>query len=390
VRALHTTALVTAACGCNLVLTDYETSGGLDGGLGGDAAAPLEAEANASGVAVYRRGSFRLEADADSAWQWARWFYLPEDEGAEHPFGPQDHPKDQGVPITRSVCLWTAARANDSGVQLRSCHYSSIDEFGADFQGDPDLDGRALPVWYTVGGTVASVDSSIGFRTRVYASGLVWAWARVTATIARPSFDLAFGEISHQAADFEIPDANGNGLMRQSGGNAGVLVVAVDPQGATWKVGGDAGDAIGYFELEESLEELVAKTYVSAFYLGDKGTLAADQAARIADLQGGTVASQSGAALSHGGRRDPETGTFVLESDGGAEVTISLDAGAHFAPAFEVRGWTAATFAIRLDGELLATSSANGPQALAHLHDNAISFQYLGTVGAGAFTITPE
>lgn len=411
---------VGVTAGCNLLLTDYETAGAGASSAGashaggnslGTPAVGLQRDDTVGGDAleVFREGYFRLATDAEHHWQWSHWYYLP-GENAATPFGSEDHGAGGGGNYYyRTLCMWTAARSEDSEGSwfFRSCRHSSVQPDDQDepapFSGSPTIDENALPVWLTLDATVLSGVSGtkVNFTTRVYASGLVWTSSRVDFddggfTLVGP-FDINYGFISLSDGQFERGDDH---IFRQTGDSGALLQLDVSGEGG-WTTE-DLQDPAALYNVVVPDMPDTQRTFVSGFVLGDDETLTGQGVAREADLKNPSLDVEGGEPIGANGRNE-KTGTYLV--DAGTDPSLTLDLGAahaRFEPAFEIRNWPAATFAIRLNGELLATSSANGPTALAKVTSSAgqtpttFVFQYLGTIPAGAgdderrFVITAE
>jgi hypothetical protein len=441
---LGATVAVLVPLGCNLLLSDWEVEpaqepadastagGGLSaggaGGIGGNGGAttggsgptpaiPLQAAAlEPAGVAVWRDGHFRIEADPDSRWQWARWFYLPADTDAASPLGPVLY-RDE-TPLDRTSCLWTGVRSHGAddppGFSVRSCGLTPTDPNPTFFEAGgtwPEQDGAMLPAWYTLAGEVHDGwGGETTFHTRVFASGRVWTWTRLRSTYsggAVDNADLIFGLIGLGADEFHVPPAESPGLFTMKSGGGALLAVdtgRLSPDepgptpGATFEgsaIGLESDGVSGKWELSMDLTEDAVVTFPFAFFLGPNAKLAAEREARALDLRSPGLLPISGATSIHvtTGGLDPETGTYQLDREQGAtEVVFSLDAVtletaepiARFEPAFEIGNWTSASWVIRLGTTVLGSSDAQDSQLLAAQAGGRLAFQYLGVIGADA------
>jgi hypothetical protein len=433
--------------GCNLLLSDWEVepgpspadtssagaapSTGGAGGAGGAAghggaapggsgptpAIPLQATAlEPAGVAVWRDGHFRIEADPDSMWQWARWFYLPADADAASPLGPVLY-RDE-TPVYRTSCLWTGVRSHGAddpmGFSMRSCSLTPTDTNATFFDGGgtwPELDADMLPAWYTLAGEVHDGwGGETTFHTRVFASGRVWTWTHLRSTYSGgpvDNADLIFGLIGLRADEFHVPPADAPGLFTMKSGGGALLAVdtgRLSPEepgptpGATWEggaIGLESDGVSGRWELTMDLVENEVVTFPFAFFLGPNAKLAAEREARALDLRSPGLLPVAGATTIHvaTGGLDPETGTYQLDREQGAtEVVFSLDAAtlemaepiARFEPAFEIANWTSASWVIRLGTSVLGSSDAQDSQLLARHTAGRLAFQYLGIIAADA------
>jgi hypothetical protein len=393
-------------------------AGGGDGGTGVTPAIPLEAAPlEPDGVAVWRDGHFRLEADPESMWQWARWFYLPADAAAESPLGPVFYTDE--TPFYRTTCLWTGVRThgadNQAGYSVRSCKITPGDENTTFFEGGgtwPEKDALMLPAWYTLAGEVHDGwGGETTFRTRVFASGRVWTWTRLRNTYAGvPTLEgaeVTFGLIGLRADEFHVPPAGVEGLFTMKTGGGALLAIdtgrllpdAPGPTpGTTWEASaiGLRNDGVaGAWETDIDLPQDGVATFPFAFFLGPNAKLAAEREARTFDLRSPGLVPISGATTIHvtTGGLDPETGTYELDREQGAtDVVFSLGAStletrepiARFEPAFEVANWTSESWVIRLGTTVLGTNQAQGSQLLAKHTAGRLGFQYLGVIAADA------
>lgn len=374
---------ILGTAGCNLLLGDYDTvgAGGAGSGAGatggtGPAAAGLEVEPAGDGVAVFRQGRFRVEAGAASSWNWKRWFWLADDPDAMRPFESNAYSSTGDPhPITRSLCFWTATHGYENPGIGTSCD-PDTDAGGPTVQSHSE-EGRFLPVWYDLGASVAAIDSTVTFSSRVYPSGLHWSRALVVpSTSIGGSF--GYGQISLKGAEFSTESQDELIAGLTSGG--GVLLFDVSGEG-TLEVAGAAGfdttDAGGTFDHDPADIPTSGHTYRSAFLLGDKDQLAGERAARLADVASPGVDCAACAAAA----RDDDTGTYELDAAQAGSITFSPTADVdRFEPAFLVKNWPASTFALRLGDELLATQDGWGAKAIAKLDGGAIAIQYLGTI----------
>jgi hypothetical protein len=427
------------AASCNLIVDDWEvgaggstssaggataggTSTGAAGGAGGGGGswvsaeplqfAPLGADPIADGIRVWREGHFRIDADADSSWQWARWFYLPSDPDEQMPLGPVIYDGSVETPHYRTMCLWTAIRGHGSdtagaeGYSPRSCRLTPGDT-NPDFVDLPTFDESALPVWFTLGG---EVDDGWGgnttFRTRVFGSGRVWTWTHFVNTSPSPpvydNAEIIFGLIGVKADEFFVPLAGEEGLFPMKRGGGALLAVDTGrllPEspgptpGAVWEaesVGLMSDGVAGTWEVNVDIPSQTVLEIPFAFFLGPSVSLDAERVARAADLRspGLEIASGASTLYSMWGGLDPETGTYTLDADPGvtnlsfwlAALDVSAEPLTRFEPAFEIRSWSWPTWTLRLGDEVLATSSGQGPSVLAVQSGTTFLFQYLGTI----------
>ena len=423
---------MTLAAGCNLVLNDWEIAPGPSGGTGagssgstggagavggggGNAmvgATPLEAiplgsDPIADGMGVHREGYFRIEADPTSNWQWARWFYLPDDPEAMTPFGPIYY-GDGDTPVYRTTCLWSAVRAHyddgGSGYSMRSCNYT-LTTRESPFVGEPILDQEALPVWFSLFGEVDAVwNAAVTFDTRVFASGRVWTHTHmVNSEPTTGDIEVGFGHIALQAERFYEPKSDEEGLFETKMGNGALLAIDPgSPPGATWNaetIGLRNDGVIGIWELLDTFAVGDVREYAFAFYMGPTVKLRAERAERASDLQNPGVALEGATSLfMQTGGFDLRAGNYVLDKTPGATtVAVVLDNSlARFEPAFEITGWRSSTWAIRLGDETLGDSTSQGPKLLAKHSGDRLRFQYLDVIPAGGaraastFTISED
>ncbi len=425
------------AASCNLIVDDWQVGAGgstssaggaagtgtnssATGGAGGGSWVPAEPlqyaalgpDPLADGIRVWRDGHFRIDADADSNWQWARWFYLPSDPDQETPLGPVIYDGSIETPHYRTVCLWTAIRGHGSdtagaeGYSPRSCKLTPEDT-NPDFVDVPTFDESALPVWFTLGG---EVDDGWGgnttFRTRVFGSGRVWTWTHFVNTSPSPpvyeNAEIIFGLIGVKGDEFFVPLPDEEGLFPMKRGGGALLAVDTGrllpgspgpTPGAVWEADaiGLMNDGVaGTWEIDVDIPSQTVLEIPFAFFLGPSVSLDAERLARTADLRSPGLEIIAGASTLFGmwGGLDLETGTYTLDAQPGATslsfALSSLDAAeeplTRFEPAFEIRNWSRSAWTLRLGDQVLGTSGGQGPSVLAVQSGTTFLFQYLGTI----------
>lgn len=360
------TTVTSSAQSATVVVATSTTSGG-----GGEPdATPLEVTEAANLFAYDVAGKFRLEGDAASHYQLARWV----------DYGSDPNGLQSAMARVFYEALWVE-RSQDDWIGLANAGQVSVTAF--QMYDESPVRGSVVAEL-----NVANLLNVTTTQT-VYASGRI-AVSFAATTVNNAPVSFANSETHHlslvesAAWAFSRPDPSSFSFRRVLGPIPSVALLVNHE--AQESVGQDFASNAFFFRDELLVEPNDKLTYAGEIQIGIAGATDGDVAARASDIETSQIITRSDTSAAGTGY-DQARAVHVATALGPVvEVGASTDV-PRFAPAFEVHDWESDTWVIRR-GDVVEASSQDpiGPRVLARYDatTRTLLFLCLDTLPAGA------
>jgi hypothetical protein len=355
------------------------TGGGGEGGGVVVTARPLIlAGSIASSISLSVTGSFTIDADATTHWQFGRWFDTAADPAVD---------LAGEYPGTYSSFLLDTMQTEDAVHGWTSCDDGAVVDVEL-------IDQTPVRVGLTSSTDYLLPNLRSATTYWVYANGRIAITSAMVNTSPSDPLQLLDSEYHYTTVSTDLGwsatavDLSHSAVFLRTDGPepASILqIVNFNPETGLY---GDYANENRYWQSgAQSLAPMDSLRRTGALLLGPGGLDLGQLDQRSKDLRAPSLEIVSGAAPVGPGY-DPSLGAYVVTASATTvELAVSADR-KRFSPAFVVRGWDEASWSISLNGEtLVADDLLVGHDALAYYDDaqNELVFLYLGDIEAGAF-----